>query len=101
MTTTTLASPLPAPSRGREVTGPAGKPVRRTLDMLGQWEQRKDPGQPLDVAEELTSLTMAIIGETMFGTRLDADTHAVSQAIAVLLADINFRFHVPFYPSLR
>ena len=44
---------------------------------------------------------MAIIGETMFGARLDADTHAVSQAIGVLLADISFRFQVPFYPSLR
>ena len=73
----------------------------RTLDMLAQWERREDPGQPLDVAEELTGLTMAIIGETMFGARLDADTHAVSQAIGVLLADISFRFQVPFYPSLR
>ena len=73
----------------------------RTLDMLAQWEHREDPGQPLDIAEELTPLTMAIIGETMFGARLDADTHAVSQAIGVLLADINFRFQVPFYPSLR
>jgi cytochrome P450 len=33
----------------------------RTLDMLAQREQRADPGQPLDVADELTALTMAII----------------------------------------
>ena len=59
------------------------------------------PGQPLNVAEELTGLTMAIISETMFGAQLDADTHAVSHAIGLLLADINFRFQVPFYPSLR
>jgi cytochrome P450 len=73
----------------------------RTLDMLAQWQQRADPGQPLDVAEELTGLTMAIIAETMFGARLDGDIHAVSQAIGLLLADINFRFQLPFYPSLR
>lgn len=73
----------------------------RTLDMLAQWDQRADPGQSLDVAEELTALTMAIISETMFGARLDADIHAVSQAISLLLADINFRFQLPFYPSLR
>jgi cytochrome P450 len=73
----------------------------RTLDMLAQWQQRADPAQPLDVAEELTGLTMAIIAETMFGARLDGDIHAVSQAIGVLLADINFRFQLPFYPSLR
>ena len=50
----------------------------RTLDMLAQWEHQQDPDQPLpNVAEELTGLTMAIIGETMFGARLDADTHAL------------------------
>lgn len=73
----------------------------RTLDMLARWRGRAGRGQPLDVAEELTSLTMAIIAETMFGARLDADTHAVGEAITVLLADINFRFQLPFYPSLR
>jgi cytochrome P450 len=73
----------------------------RTLDMLAQWQQRADPGQPLDVAEELTGLTMAIISETMFGARLEADTRAIGQAIDLLLADINFRFQIPFYPSLR
>ena len=73
----------------------------RTLDMLDRWDQRSSRAEPLDVAEELTGLTMAIIAETMFGARLDVDTHAVSQAITLLLADINFRFQVPFYPSLR
>ncbi|MEZ4767881.1 MAG: cytochrome P450 [Caldilineales bacterium] len=69
--------------------------------MLARWDDRSDTGQPLDVADELTGLTMAIISETMFGNRLDKDTHAVSQAITVLLSDINFRFMIPFYPSLR
>lgn len=73
----------------------------QTLDMLSQWEQRPDRGRPLDVAEALTGLTMAIITETMFGARLNQDTHAVGQAITLLLDDINFRFQVPFYPSLR
>lgn len=73
----------------------------RTLDMLAGWEQRSDPSRPVDVAEALTGLTMAIITETMFDARLNQDTHAVSQAITLLLDDINFRFQVPFYPSLR
>lgn len=73
----------------------------RTLDMLARWDQRADTSQPLNVAEEMTALTMAIISETMFGAHLDTDTHAVSEAITLLLADINFRFQLPFYPSLR
>ena len=98
---------LPAFHR-RRIAGFGEIMTGRTLDMLAQWEQRADPGQPLDVAEELTGLTMAIISETMFGARLPADSpaaqlrrRAVSQAIGVILADVNFRFQVPFYPSLR
>ena len=85
----------------RRIAGFGEVMTGRTLDMLARWDQRADPGQPLDIAEEMAALTMAIISETMFGARLDADTHAVSQAITLLLADINFRFQLPFYPSLR
>ena len=85
----------------RRIDGFGGVMTRRTLEMLARWEVRGDRERPLDVAEELTGLTMAIISETMFGNRLDEDTHAVSQAITVLLSDINFRFMIPFYPSLR
>lgn len=73
----------------------------RALDMLARWERRPDDGLPLDVAEALTALTMTIIAETMFGAHVDSEVRRVSQAIGVLLADINFRFQLPFYPSLR
>ncbi len=73
----------------------------RTLDMLARWQRRPDPGQPLDIAEEMTGLTMAIIAETMFGAQVEEEVQRVSEAIGVLLADINFRFQVPFYPALR
>lgn len=85
----------------RRIAGFAEVMTRRTLEMLAHWDVRSDSGRPLDVADELTGLTMAIISETMFGNRLDEDTHAVSQAITLLLSDINFRFMIPFYPSLR
>ena len=73
----------------------------RTLDMLSRWQGRPDPDRPLDIAEQMTGLTMAIIAETMFGAHVEEEIRRVSQAIGVLLADINFRFTVPFYPSLR
>ena len=85
----------------RRIAGFGEVMTGRTLDMLARWDRRADTSQPLDIAEEMAALTMAIISETMFGARLDADTHAVSQAITLLLADINFRFQLPFYPSLR
>lgn len=73
----------------------------RTLDMLAQWERRPDDGQPLDVAEAFTGLAMTIIAETMFGAHVESEVRRVSHAIGLLLADINFRFQLPFYPSLR
>ncbi len=97
---------LPAFHR-RRIAGFGEIMTGRTLDMLEGWGQRANLGQPLDIAEELTALTMAIISETMFGARLDGDVpaatsrRAVGQAIGVILADVNFRFQVPFYPSLR
>lgn len=85
----------------RRIAGFAEIMTRHTVEMLARWDKRAGADAPLDVAEAFSGLTMAIIAETMFGARLASDTHAVNEAITVLLADINFRFQVPFYPALR
>jgi cytochrome P450 len=85
----------------RRIAGFGETMTSRTLDMLDRWDQHSNRSEPLHIAEEFTALTMTIIVETLFGTRLEVDHHAIDQAITLLLADINFRFEVPFYPSLR
>ena len=70
----------------------------QTLKMLDRWGHAARSGQALEVSQEFTDLTMKIITEAMFSTRLEAETKPVSKAIALLLEDMNFRFQAPFYP---
>ncbi len=71
----------------------------RTLQMLEGWEKAAQAGKAIDISHEFTDLTMKIITEAMFGTRLDEETTAITEAITLLLDDMNFRFEVPFYPG--
>ena len=73
----------------------------QTQETLGRWAAEADSGRPLDINQEMSDLTMAIISETMFGTRVEADVQSIRQAIAHLLEYLNFRFEYPFYPGMR
>jgi cytochrome P450 len=73
----------------------------QTLEMLERWERAADRAQSLDINQEMSDLTMAIITQTMFGTQVETEPHTISQAIAHLLAYLNFRFEYPFYPGMR
>lgn len=72
-----------------------------TLDMLSRWTARQADDLPIDVSQEMTDLTMAIVTRALFGTQFRDPSHHVSRSISTLLEDINFRFEVPFYPSVR
>jgi cytochrome P450 len=75
--------------------------VSLTEALTESWAPSAELGKTLDVADEMTGLTMRIIAETMFGTVSLGEEHAVSEAITLLLEEIKFRYDVPFYPSLR
>jgi cytochrome P450 len=83
------------------IAGFAGIMVQRTQEMLARWQVAAGNGVPLDISQEFSALTMAIIMDTMFSSRIQAHTQQVSRAIAFLLEDINFRFIVPFYPKMN
>jgi cytochrome P450 len=93
---------LMQPSFHRQrIAGFAGNMVRRAQEMLARWEVAADDGTPIDISQEFSALTMAIIMDAMFSSRIQAHTREVSRAIAFLLEDINFRFIVPFYPKVN
>ncbi len=83
----------------QRIAGFAEVMTGRTLKMLERWEKAAQNGQALDISQEFTDLTMKIITEAMFSTRMDQETKAISGAISLLLEDMNFRFQVPFYPK--
>jgi cytochrome P450 len=73
----------------------------KTLEVLERWEGAAGNGRTLDINQEMSDLTMAIITETMFGTRVEADVQSIRGAIAHLLEYLNFRFEYPFYPGIQ
>jgi len=74
--------------------------VRQTEQMLERWELLPLSGGAVDISHEFTELTMRIIAESMFSAQLAEDVHLISDSLTFLLADLNFRFEVPFYPKL-
>jgi len=66
--------------------------------MLQRWEPAARSGQPLDVAAELTRLTMVVVAQALFGQAVYDEEDAIGSAISTVLDDMAYRFDVPFYP---
>lgn len=84
----------------QRIAGFAEIMVRQTEQMLKSWEVLANSGEPVDVSQAFTELTMRIIAETMFSVQLEADVHRISESLTLLLADLDFRFQMPFYPRI-
>jgi cytochrome P450 len=52
------------------IAGMAAMMVETTAAMLDRWPARAAGGQPLDVAEEMSKLTLEIVAKALFGTDL-------------------------------
>lgn len=72
--------------------------VNTTLQMLARWQPSIATQQPLEIADEMTRLTMEIVTAALFSTHVSEDTSRVSQAITTVMEDATYRFRVPFYP---
>jgi cytochrome P450 len=83
------------------ITGFAQLMTRQTERLLEGWKLATATGEPIDLGREMATLTMRIVAEAMFHADMDADLDELSQAITWLLADIDFRIEVPFYPPMR
>lgn len=89
----------PAFSRER-VAGFAAIMTARTAAMLERWAPHVDSGAPLDVHGELMRLTLAILGDTVFGMDLSRESDAVTQAVTTAIEITNRRVYSLFPPPL-
>jgi cytochrome P450 len=63
--------------------------VAATEEMLGRWQYHVGTGEPLDVWEEMTHVTLDIISRTMFGTGMgEAEVKFVREAFGVISDDL-------------
>lgn len=74
----------------------ASKIIDASADMLASWRKYAEQGEALDVAAEMTQLTLRIILETMFSTDIHAEREAASAAFEVALQQFNSRLMMPF-----
>lgn len=82
---------------GRRVAGYAETMVTRTERMLGRWED----GETLDVHREMTRLTLAVVGETLFNADVEGEAEEIGAALTESLEAVN-RLVYPFVgPALE
>jgi cytochrome P450 len=73
----------PAFHRAR-IAGFVDTMVRTTAERLAEWEHLR--GTTIDVAAEMSELTLTLVGRTLFGDELSADAAAAGRALRVALA---------------
>jgi cytochrome P450 len=69
----------------------AGAMVREIETMLARWEPLAARGEVFDVAQEMTRLTLAIVGRALFSTDLTGGADAAGRALTVALTWANDR----------
>ncbi len=69
-----------------------------TSDMLEDWQAVANQGQPLEIHEEMTRLTLRILGLCLFHLDLTAEANEIGQAVTSLLAELADYVFVPFPP---
>jgi cytochrome P450 len=58
------------------------------IAMLRRWKTVADTGRPVEVAGEMTQLTLRIIGKALFGVDLASEADALIEAMTVVVEDL-------------
>ena len=75
--------------------------TRAAVQMLEHWEATyARTGEPFDMAEEMSGLTVRIAGETLFGADIGPDAARFGDALKVALEHVSRRMRSPFVAPL-
>jgi len=80
----------------QHLAGFAATMTDATSQMLSRWEDAAANGQVLDIGAEMSRLTLAIAGRTLFSVDVSAEADVVGRALRVLLSYLEHRFNHPF-----
>jgi cytochrome P450 len=67
-----------------------------TLTMLERWESLADSGEPVDMSEQMSRLTMTITARSLFGADIAEDVEEIGRKIAIGVA----KFAAPHKPEV-
>ncbi|RKI67450.1 cytochrome P450 [Corallococcus sp. AB049A] len=76
----------------QRIVGMAAGMVRRTEGMLQRWDTAAANGTPVGINGEMMRLTLAVVGEALFGTSVEAQAAQVGEAFTELSQQIAERF---------
>ncbi len=68
--------------------------------MAARWEQAAADEETVDVAHEMTRLTLDIVVQALFGADVDPEVDRLAPAITTLLEHVTFAFQHPFAPPI-
>ena len=74
--------------------------VRVMAQRAREWTDARREGEALDLAVEMNRLTLAVVGETLFGSQVDAEAHAVAESLTVVIENFG-RMLLPFWKWTR
>ncbi|MHA7629494.1 cytochrome P450 [Corallococcus sp. M7] len=76
----------------QRIAGMAAGMVRQTQGLLQRWETAAANGTPVGINEEMMRLTLAIVGEALFGASVEAQAGQVGASFTELSQQIAERF---------
>lgn len=66
--------------------------------MVARWQAHVEAGEQLDIAEEMMSLTLSIVGQALFSIDLSHETSVVGQAVTTIVKLLGDYVYAPFPP---
>lgn len=67
-------------------------------EVIAEWQARQDSGVPIEVAQEISSLTLTVVGRALFGMDLSREGSKVAPALAEVQRHIVDRISLTFVP---
>lgn len=65
-----------------------------------QWTDARREGEELDLATEMNRLTLAVVGETLFGSAVEGEAHEIAGSLTVIIENFT-QMLLPFWSLLR
>jgi cytochrome P450 len=78
------------------VTALADTIINPTLAAVERWQALADRGEPVDIQNEMTALTLRIAGLSLFGADLQGAAVRVEGASRIVFEQANYRLNTPF-----
>ena len=65
-----------------------------------EWAEARQAGETFDLVPQMNRLTLAVVGETLFGTNVESEAQEIAESLTVIVENFN-RMFLPFWRQLK